>query len=243
MARLGKTPGGLLLALVDLVWPPRCAACGAPAWDGEGLCAFCASRVPPPAPRCPRCGRTAGPFAEQDPCAACADEDLRLDGVVAAHAYTGVPRDLVLALKYRACLEAAVPLGRALADALRSADVPGDLVVPVPLSRRRHRQRGFNQAALLAVQVARALDLDLDDDRALVRHRHTPPQVGQTRGRRRRGPRGAFRARRRLVQGRSILLVDDVLTSGATARACAVTMRRAGARSVVAAVACRAFAS
>jgi ComF family protein len=228
-----------LSALLDLALPPRCAACDLPAWSSQGLCALCAARVPPPVARCRRCGRPTGPFARQAPCARCTDDDRRLDGVVAAHDYAGVARDLVLALKFRGRAPAALLLGRAVAERIRAYGVPGDLVVPVPLSGRRRRQRGYDQAVLLARVVGRELGLDTDV-RALRRRRHTPPQVGLSRSRRRRGPRGAFRARRSRVRGRSVLLVDDVLTSGATAGACAVALRRAGTASVVAAVACRA---
>lgn len=221
------------------MWPPACAACGEPAWDGGGLCPLCAALLPPTVPRCLRCARPVGPFANRSPCLWCTDEPTGLDGALAAYAYRGVARELVLGLKFRARFEAAAILGRALAATVREAEVPGDLIVPVPLSRRRRRRRGYDQALLLAQQVRDALDLACDP-RALVRRRDTPPQSTLPRSRRFRGPRGAFSARRSRVRGRSILLVDDVLTSGGTARACATALRRAGARSVVAAVACRA---
>jgi ComF family protein len=126
-----------------------------------------------------------------------------------------------------------------LADALRDAGCPGDLVVPVPLSHARFRARGHNQADDLARVVAGALDLPRGP-RALARARDTRPQSGLARGMRRRNPRGAFRARRALVEGRCVLLVDDVVTTGATASACARALRRAGAARVVLAAACRA---
>jgi len=162
-----------------------------------------------------------------------------LRGVVAPWSYEGPARDLVLGLKFRGRPEAAGVLAAGLLEALEHARVPGDLIVPVPLSPRRRRARGYDQARLLAVPVARALGLELAVH-ALRRRRHTAPQSGLPPSARRRGPRGAFVARRARVEGRCVILVDDVLTTGATARACALALRAAGARAVTAAVACRA---
>ena len=229
----------VLDTVLDLVWPPVCAACGEAAWEGDGLCARCASFLPAAVPRCARCARPVGPYAVHSPCARCAEERSALDGVLTAYSYRGAARELVLGLKFRARFESAAVLGRALAAAVRDAEIPGDLIVPVPLSRRRRRARGYDQALLLAAEVHAALPIPWDP-RALQRRRDTPPQTAVSRARRLRGPRGAFRARRSRVKGRCILLVDDVLTSGGTANACAMALRRAGACSVVAAVACRA---
>jgi ComF family protein len=231
----------LLAALADLLWPPRCAACDRPCWDaagGESLCPSCAARLEPPAVRCARCARPVGPFALEPPCRRCRDEVWAADGMVAAFAYRGVARDLVVALKFRRRRAAARPLARALADALVAERLPGDLLVPVPLARRRERARGFNQADLLARAVAARTGLSRDA-RALLRRRDDPAQSGLAPGRRRRGPRGAFAAVRARVAGRCVVLVDDVVTSGATAAACARALYRAGAASVVVAAACR----
>jgi ComF family protein len=166
------------------------------------------------------------------------DEDLRLDGVVTAWSYEDVPRRLVLALKYHARLEALPVLVAALGAAALAAGVPGDLVVPVPLSTRRRRERGYDQAALLARGLGRALGLEVRP-RALLRRRYTPPQTTLPAARRRTSVRGAFRARPKGLRARSVLLVDDVLTTGGTLRAAATALRRAAVASVVAVVACR----
>ena len=169
----------------------------------------------------------------------CRDEPTDLDGVVAPLRYLDGARALVLALKFHGRTPAARPLGLLLADAIASADVPGDLLVPVPLSSRRRRARGHNQADELAREVARAAGL-ARDEHALHRARDTRPQSGLSRAQRAKNPRGAFRARRDRVEGRCVLLVDDVVTSGATASACARALKRAGAARVVLVAACRA---
>lgn len=231
----------LARAALDVVWPPRCLVCSGAAWDGAlpGVCARCAAALPRVVAPCRRCGRDAGPSAARDPCVGCRDAPTDLDGVVAPLRYRDGARTLVLALKFHGRTPAARPLAALLADAVAAAGVPGDLVVPVPLSARRQRARGHNQADELARALARVTGVERDPA-ALVRRRDTRPQSGLPRARRAANPRGAFRARRRRVAGRCVLLVDDVLTSGATAGACARALRRAGAARVVLAAACRA---
>jgi ComF family protein len=159
-------------------------------------------------------------------------------GVVAACSYRATPRALVLALKFGHRPRAADLLGEMLGDALWRAGWPGDLLVPVPLSARRLRARGYNQAELLARSLVGERRVECRPS-ALRRRRDTQPQTGRSRAARRRGPAGAFLAEASLVAGRCVLLVDDVLTTGGTARACALALRRAGALHVELAVACR----
>ena len=247
----------IVRALFDVALPPSCPACRGRTPAAGRLCRPCCRRLPQRVRRCPSCGREVGPHGVGRGCPQCVgpqavDDALRWSGrpegaarrairaVVAGQAYAGSARDLVLALQFGRRLAAGEPLADALAEALAHAGLPGDLLVPVPLSRRRRRRRGFNQSAHLARCLAdRLVGLELCAG-ALVRRRHAPPQSRLARSARRRGPRGAFRARPKRVRGRCVLLVDDVLTTGATARACALALRRAGALSVVAAVACRA---
>lgn len=226
-------------ALRDAVYPPRCLACRGFAWDEPipRLCARCAAALPWLKAPCPRCGREAG--IADAPCRACRDEPSDLDGVVAALRYRDTARDLVLALKFGRRTPAARPLGLLLADAVTAAGRPGDLLVPVPLSAARFRVRGHDQADEIARVVAARTGIERDPH-ALVRRIAGLPQSGKTGAERRRGPRGAFVARRAHVAGRCVLLVDDVVTTGATASACARALRRAGARHVVLAAACRA---
>ena len=228
-------------SLLDALFPPRCLACRGGAWDSplRGLCAPCAAALPMIRAPCRRCGREAGAFAAASPCPACRDEATDLDGVVAAVRYRDTARDLVLALKFGGRPPAAIPLGLLLADAVLAADRPGDLVVPVPLSAARFRRRGHNQADEIARVVAKRTGIDRDV-RALARRRGGPPQSGLSRPARSRGPRGAFVARRDRVEGGCVLLIDDVVTTGATAGSCARALRRAGALRVVLGAACRA---
>ena len=191
-------------------------------------------------PICPKCG---WPFPspralEASPthlCARCRTKRIHFAVARAATLYreAGQAREAILAFKYTG----RETLGRYLAELMaeRSGPIldagPWDVLVPVPLHPRRERERGFNQAAFLARHVGRRVGLPVAP-RALRRVRQTPPQSGDADARRR-NVRGAFAvARPPDVAGRSILLIDDVLTTGATANECARTLRRARARRV-----------
>ena len=189
---------------------------------------------------CPACGRGGGPYSfDERGCAACRDRRVPYDGLVRVGPYAGPLRSLVLAYKYERRLDLGPVLGRVLAEraALAAWAERVELVVPVPLHWTRRMHRGFNQAEMLGRESARAVGVR-GTVRALRRVRPTPHQTRLPPSRRVENVRGAFAVRRRgaKVEGRRVLLVDDVLTSGATAEECARTLKRAGAAEVYVAV-------
>ena len=148
--------------------------------------------------------------------------------------FSGSMRTLIHQLKYADRHDARTLLGRWLVDAGRELQPGIDVIVPVPLTRWRLLARRFNQAAILAQELSRQTGLGLDAH-LLQRTRHTKTQVGLTHDQRRRNVAGAFsvpRNRRAWLSGRNVLIVDDVITTGATVEACARTLKRAGAARV-----------
>lgn len=167
-------------------------------------------------------------------CAACLASPPLYDRARAALIYGDTSRDLVLSLKYQGRRDGLSVLGGWMANAGRDLLADADLIVPVPLHYFRLVRRGFNQSAWLAAAISRASGVQLSVD-ALRRTKATPIQGGLSAEGRRRNVQGAFKvrgSREKLVRGRKVLLVDDVLTTGATAEACARALRRAGAACV-----------
>jgi len=233
---------GLAADLRDLLFPPRCPACGdrAPGGGAPALCAGCARGVARPAGElCAGCG-VARVSGEAPFCPSCRGRFHR-DGVVAGAAYAGPARELVLRLKYRADFAAGRAAARLLLEALAAAGQRPDVVVPVPLHPRRLRERGFNQAACIGREAARGLGAGFAPA-ALRRVRPTRALAGLDREAREREVRGAFAERRPgALAGARVLLVDDVLTTGATAEGCCRALKAGGAARTVVGVAARAW--
>ncbi len=219
--------------LVDLALPPQCLACHAPVAEMGTLCPSCWSRLK--LIERPFCERLGIPFAYDLGAGALSAEAIAdpppFDRARAVAVYGDVARRLVHGLKYRDRLELARWMSgwmvRAGGDLLDAADV----VVPVPLHRRRLWWRRYNQSALLAHVLSVKAGKPLAND-ALVRVRATAQQVGLSADERDRNVRGAFRvvpAGKRHIAGRRVLLVDDVYTTGATAKAGTRALMRAGA--------------
>lgn len=234
-ARLSATARRAGRALLDLLYPPSCLVCRAASAEPGALCVACWRQIA--FIERPYCERLGIPF-ESDGGAgllspeAIADPPAYERARAACVFAEGPARELIHGLKYGDRLEIAGPAGVWMARAGRELLTEADALVPVPLHRRRLWARRFNQAALLAQSVSKASGvayLPL----ALVRVKPTRPQVGLSRRERQDNLQGAFRVPdSALVAGRRIVLVDDVLTTGSTANACARALTKAGAARV-----------
>lgn len=235
--RLGAQISEGLRPVVDLVYPPRCALCGDAVADQGGLCADCWSELQfPGEPSCETCNRPLGTGSAErhSRCFVCAAEPPQHSGVYAATLYNDASRKLILAYKHGRKIALARLLARLMAARLPENHEGAPLLVPVPLHRWRLWNRGFNQAALLAQELGKLGKGDVCVD-ALVRRKRTPSLGGLGQSERQHALSGAIvhrGSRQGLIDGRDVILVDDVLTSGATSNACIAALSGSGARSV-----------
>ena len=224
-------------SLFSLIFPDQCRICHAPLVElsRAPVCRKCL-RAPEPLTAEYFCLSCRTPFQTPYPldtdgrCGLCRNGLTGFDAAYSFGAYEGMLRELIHLYKYGRMRPLAEPLGDLMALAL-PREQQFDLVVPVPLHWFRLWRRGFNQSALLARGMARRCAIPVAH--VLRRSRATSSQAGLSRTRRRQNVDGAFRVSRGArLAGQRILLIDDVLTTGATAAACARTLKRAGARSV-----------
>jgi ComF family protein len=233
-----------LEALVSLFYPPVCAVCGANVGPSEYLCDACeakATRIVPPF--CEICSEPfPGAITNAFTCANCGNRKLHFEAAVAAYRSRGIVRHVIHDFKYNKQLHLRHVVSRWLADALADVRLRGwrfDALVPVPLHPARRRERGFNQAELLAEFVSERFSIESKP--ILERIRYTKTQTAFDRAERMENLRDAFRLRKNAdVRGYRMLLIDDVLTTGSTLSECARVLKAAGAVSVHAATAARA---
>lgn len=247
----------LIQTVIDLFFPPRCPFClsllkpgntmgdGAQPWGRSNvslermLCSRCAADLPWLVHCCPRCARPLR--VPGDDCLYCREHPVAFAYCCALGSYQGALRKTLHRFKYRGEKGLAVPLGRLLASRLTVTPwfAKVDALVPIPLSPQRQRTRGYNQAALLAQSLSR--ELGVPSQVLLRRTRDTDSQTSLGRHDRWDNIRGAFQENNREgnIKGRDFLLVDDILTSGATAHAASLALKEGGAAEVSVAVIAR----
>jgi ComF family protein len=215
--------------MLDWLCSPQCAACGAPAIS---FCDACRSSLVEIGPACPRCAEPTGEHPVT--CRRCVATPLPVDTIISPWRYGGQLAAAIKRLKFAGCTHVARDLAPLWAPAIAAAVFELDaIVVPVPLHWRRRWTRGYDHAWLMALHACRAVDLPRPRP-ALRRVRAAPPQSKLSAAARRENLRDAFAVRDRSIAGRSVILVDDVVTTGATVAAAARALLAGGATRVVA---------
>ena len=234
----------LIREVASLVYPPTCTICSASVGLREYLCADCEAKLGRILP--PFCAKCSEPFegaiTTTFSCANCAHRALYFEAAVSAFRSRGIARHVILNFKYGRQIHLRHLVGRWLLAAFddpRLRERRFDVMIPVPLHPARQRERGFNQAALLAERLGPHLGVPVRS--VLQRVRYTTTQTAFDRGERIQNLRHAFRLRKNAdVRKLSVLLIDDVLTTGSTLSECARVLKENGARCVYAATAARA---
>ncbi|MBI2918279.1 MAG: ComF family protein [Chloroflexi bacterium] len=212
---------------MDLLFPPHCVGCGQ---EGSFLCPTCREASPRLLP--PYCHACGVPLPTRGICPRCGEEPLALHGLRSPYLMDGAIRQAIHRLKYNNLKALAPELSALLADYLDTTPLPAQALVPVPLHPKRERERGYNQAALLARELGKRTGLPVVSG-CLQRLRDSPPQArASSAADRRQRVAGAFVCTNDSLRGVQVLLIDDVSTTGATLDACARTLRAAGAASV-----------
>ena len=220
---------------LDMIFPPLCGGCKKP---GSRWCADCQKRAPVlPEPVCETCGL---PMLKTGMCDLCREEKPAFHSLRAWCVFDEPVRDALLRLKYRHDVGLGDALAGQVIDFVRSLHWPIDVVVPIPLGKKRLKERGYNQTALIAHPLALSLKLTYAPG-ALVRQHETRSQVGLNKSERQKNVRGAFAASRTMINGKTVLVVDDVSTTGSTLSSGAEALFASGAKDVYALTIARAL--
>ena len=214
--------------LLDVLFPPRCAGCGT--W-GDRFCASCFEITPRiEKPICQICGDPVR-HSKDIVCRRCSSQGMAFSCVRSWALFKDPIQSAIHQLKYRQDRGLGEVLARPLVEILQTYHWPIDLILPVPLDSARRRERGYNQAALLARPVSWRMGIPYSD-KSIKRIKQTRQQVGLSLPERQTNLAGAFKADRKRVAGGNILIVDDVITTGSTMDACAQALIDAGANKV-----------
>ena len=211
--------------LLDLIFPRTCAGCGR---EAGYLCDECEAAIP--RLESPQCSLCSAP-SRTSLCTWCKAANQPFNGITAPYRWTGIVKELVYSLKYRNVRASAPRLAQLMSAHLAETSITPDIMTPVPLHPSRERERGYNQSELLAQGILKSTGIPMALG-ALARVRNTPPQVSMsTPEERRRNVVGAFECGGD-VAGKRVLLVDDVVTTGATVAECSAQLRKSGAASI-----------
>ena len=226
----------------NFIFPPTCPVCGDAVESHGALCAKCWSGFNWISnPKCFKCGYPFPADLDLGPnpmCPHCAAGECDLDYIRSACVYDDVSKNIMLPFKHASKLKYQTIMSRAMINALRDLDLDVDIVMPVPLAWRRLFKRGYNQATLLARPIAKHFDAILDVDSLSRKYK---PDMGHKNAKQRReNVRGVFKILNKdKIRGKKILLVDDVMTSGATFYELSRILRKAGVSAVYAVSFCR----
>ena len=221
----------MLNQFLNTLFPESCPVCREPSTDHKTapICPECwRSILPYSGPQCLKCGLPLVSDASIE-CGECIENEPAYKFAGSFGLYDGALKKAIHLLKYHKIKR----LSKPLSELILQVRIPRvDAVLPVPLYKKRLRQREFNQSALLAKYMAKSAGISLLID-CLIKTRDTAPQVGLNAGERRRNVRKAFRIEnKRLIEGKSILLIDDVITTGATVRECSRVLKKAGPENI-----------
>jgi Predicted amidophosphoribosyltransferases len=228
---------GFLKDFLNLLYPERlnCIFCGKPLkrYNEYTACGYCRSMLKFTGERtCRVCGRILMEDYEKDTCSDCLNSSPYFDGACSVFIFEGIIQAALYRLKYDGDTGIAPVIGKYMAKRLIQTGWPVDLIIPVPLHDRRLAERRFNQSYLLSLEIGRECGVSVSDT-VLKRIRHTESQVSLSKLDRTLNVRGAFDiADRNSVEGRSILIVDDIITTGATLNECSKAIRGYGAKNV-----------
>lgn len=216
----------LMWSGLDWLFPPRCAGCGG---NGSRFCDDCLAKIQPITGKvCQICGQ---PNPSKSLCSWCEEHKPSFTALRSWAPYSGALRQAILKLKYHRDVSLGEILSRPLIGLIKQLHWEVDLLVPVPVSLARFKERGYNQVSLIAFPLALGSDIPYRA-RALTKIRETRSQVGLAAEERHKNVAKAFTANPRMVEGRRVLVVDDITTTSATMEACAVELSRAGASAV-----------